>query len=242
MRLNQQHLKKESKDLSELIWEIITENKNFKTPEFIALIDQKINEISNSIENKLVSSEYFKFLKAKKNDFVWSSRKFNEKVKSKVKGNIIQENQSKLVNEKILLSYLIFENEISADYIEEISCIEFSNVRLNNMRSEIISRKSESTNYKEDKSIQDFMQLKKNNYFEEFEKIRNDHFKRLSIKEKKMFFEDIILNLRLPKLLEERDQIKKKINQSGNSDEMKRLINMHEKITNEINMIKKRDF
>ena len=77
---------------------------------------------------------------------------------------------------------------------------------------------------------------------ESLENIRNDHFKNLNQSEKKKLIEDVILNLRLPNLLEQREHLKKKISEMGNSQDLEKYIKIHEKITKEINLIKKRDY
>ena len=59
---------------------------------------------------------------------------------------------------------------------------------------------------------------------------------------KKKLIEDVILNLRLPNLLEQREHIKEKIRKTDSSEKLEKYINMHKKITKEINLIKKRDF
>ena len=50
-------------DLSELIWEIIVESIKENTPEFLALLDDKISNFSSKILNKIVSNEYYRFFK-----------------------------------------------------------------------------------------------------------------------------------------------------------------------------------
>ena len=59
---------------------------------------------------------------------------------------------------------------------------------------------------------------------------------------KKKLIEDVILNLRLPNLLEQREHIKEKIRKTDSSEKLEKYLNMHKKITKEINLIKKRDF
>ena len=53
------------------------------TPEFIALIDEKIKYYSSRISNKTVSEEYYRFFMKKKSDFVWN-------LKSKKKESLYQ--------------------------------------------------------------------------------------------------------------------------------------------------------
>ena len=64
-------IKEESKDLSDLIWDIILKSVDSYTPEFLAKIDESIKFYSNKIKNKSVSVEYFRYLREKKNKFFW---------------------------------------------------------------------------------------------------------------------------------------------------------------------------
>ena len=120
-------LKLNANNLSDLIWEIIISDNN-NTPEFLALVDEEIKKISDTIQNKLVSSEYFSFLKSKKNDYVWNLRKFNKKLSQKNQKKYTtgsEKFKSQRTNEKILLSFLIFEREIINSFLEQIVRIEF---------------------------------------------------------------------------------------------------------------------
>ena len=77
-------------------------------------------------------------------------------------------------------------------------------------------------------------------FFQLIKKIQVDHFKNLNIAKKKKLLQDIILNLRLPNLLKEREKIKSEIVFNKDLDNSK-LFLKHEKLTNEINKIKKRE-
>ena len=61
-----EELIKKSYDLSDLIWQVILESIEKPTPEFIALIDEKIKYYSSRISNKTVSEEYYRFFMKKK--------------------------------------------------------------------------------------------------------------------------------------------------------------------------------
>ena len=65
--------------ISDLIWEIIISSFNEFTPELLAKVDETIKLYSNKIKNKSVSSEYFKYLKDKKNKFFWEMNVIKKK-------------------------------------------------------------------------------------------------------------------------------------------------------------------
>ena len=62
-------LKKNSLNLSELIWSLILDEISEFTPEFLATIDQKIEYYVSKISNNIVAKEYSRFLKNKKDKF-----------------------------------------------------------------------------------------------------------------------------------------------------------------------------
>ena len=68
-------LKKKAKDLSMIIWNSIENTITSDTPESIALIDNKINDIVKKIDDVKVSKEYFRFLKSQKESFIWNRSK-----------------------------------------------------------------------------------------------------------------------------------------------------------------------
>ena len=60
------NLKITSKDLSTLVWENIQDSIEINTPEFLAIIDEKINDMISKIKHPKVSKEYLRFLRSKK--------------------------------------------------------------------------------------------------------------------------------------------------------------------------------
>ena len=237
-------LKLNANNLSDLIWEIIIGDNN-NTPEFLALVDEEIKKISDTIQNKLVSSEYFSFLKSKKNDYVWNLRKFNKKLSQKNQKKYTtgsEKFKSQRTNEKILLSFLIFEREIINSFLEQIVRIEFADNILEEKKKIIVAKIIANEQVEIDLDIISYTRNKIEGLVESLENIRNDHFKNLNEIEKKKLIEDVILNLRLPNLLEQREHIKEKIRKTDSSEKLEKYLNMHKKITKEINLIKKRDF
>ena len=241
---NFKKLKLNANNLSDLIWEIIIGDNN-NTPEFLALVDEEIKKISDTIQNKLVSSEYFSFLKSKKNDYVWNLRKFNKKLSQKNQKKYTtgsEKFKSQRTNEKILLSFLIFEREIINSFLEQIVRIEFADNILEEKKKIIVAKIIANEQVEIDLDIISYTRNKIEGLVESLENIRNDHFKNLNEIEKKKLIEDVILNLRLPNLLEQREHIKEKIRKTDSSEKLEKYLNMHKKITKEINLIKKRDF
>ncbi|MDC3091156.1 DNA primase [Rickettsiales bacterium] len=239
-----EELKLNAKNLSDFVWEIII-GENNQTPEFLALIDEEIKRISNIIENKLVSSEYFSFFKSKKNDYVWNLRKFDKKLSSQKQKKYLptaKKYKSQKNNEKILLSFLLFEEEIINDFLEEIVRIQFEDNLLEEKKRVIVKKIIENEQADKVLDIVNYTKNKIEGLVESLESTRNNHFKNLNQIEKKKLIEGVILNLRLPNLIEQRENIKRKISELSNSTEMEKYINMHEKITKEINIIKKREF
>ncbi|MEE2694878.1 MAG: DNA primase, partial [Pseudomonadota bacterium] len=69
------NLKKEARDLSDVIWNTIIDSVETHTPEFFASIDQKINDLTKKIDNKNISKEYYKFLSSRKDQFIWEKNR-----------------------------------------------------------------------------------------------------------------------------------------------------------------------
>ena len=93
-------LKNKAKDLSIIIWEGIANSVKNNTPESIALIDNKINDIVKKIHDVKVAKEYFRFLKSQKESFIWNSNRIKTISIRKPNSNEIIEN----INEKLYIS------------------------------------------------------------------------------------------------------------------------------------------
>ena len=231
-------LKEKSIALSSFIWNIINSEKN-ATPEYVALMDEKIDNIIKVIDNKSVSVEYLKFLKGEKNKFLWDLRRYKKDIKSENKQNLINNKVS--TNEIVILSFLAFEPDIIENFVEELVNIKFTNNELN-LKKEyfvnyIISSEKESQK-KEKHSILDDIDEK---FLNVLTKAKNDHFLNLTNKQKEILIRNIILNLKLPDLIRDRDEIKVQISKLQKDDNISKLIEKHEKISSEINMIKKKE-
>jgi len=226
-----------AQELSEFIWLILNNEKN-STPEYIALVNQRIFEATNVIEDKTIRNEYVKYLQNKKNEFFWKSRSIN-----KNKNNTILKSdltQKSYINEMIMLSLLFFEPKIIENFVEEIVNVKFVNPYLEQKKLSLIKILSLENN---DSKVLNYKTSFKENdeeFFQLIKKIQVDHFKNLNIAKKKKLLQDIILNLRLPNLLKEREKIKSEIVFNKDLDNSK-LFLKHEKLTNEINKIKKRE-
>ena len=127
-------MKNQSLDLSTVIWEIIKESIATDTPEFLASIDQKITNIIRSIDDSKVSSEYFRFLKAKKDSFIWNINKNQSISYKKKKVESVFEN----LNEKIFILMILLEAIIISEFNEEIFKIKLSDKILKKEMKEIL--------------------------------------------------------------------------------------------------------
>ena len=230
-------LKEHSIDLSSFIWSIINSKKN-ATPEYFALMDEKINDIVKVINNKSVSIEYYKFLKGEKNKYLWELRKYKKNIEFENKQNLINNKVS--TNEIVLLSFLVFESNIIENFVEELVNIKFVSNDLNLKKDYFLNYiiSSEKYSQKEKHSFIDDIDRK---FLNILTKAKNDHFLNLTNNEKEILIRNIILNLKLPDLIRERDEIKFQISKLEKKDNMSKLLEKHEKISREINMIKKKE-
>ena len=223
----------QSLNLSDLIWSNILDEPDNITPEYSALIESRIKKITSSINNSNLCQEYYKYLISKRNDYFWNKRKIISKKSLKKSDNQESFEKFKNINEYIVLSFLIFEKELSIEFIEQIDGIIFTNRILNKKKSDFVSFYfSKSKDMGEIKEKLNESELKKFSY------IKNTHFKHLDYKNKKLFLRDIISNLRLPMLLNEREELKKEILLNKESKNSKEYILKYENLSREINKIK----
>ena len=122
---------------------------------------------------------------------------------------------------------------MSIDFIEQIDGIIYNVYILDKNKSDILSFYfSNSKDIDQIKEKLNESELKKFNY------IKNTHFKHLDYENKKLFLRDIISNLRLPMLLNEREKLKKEILLSKESKNSEEYIKKYENLSKEINKIK----
>ena len=226
-----------AQELSEFIWLILNNEKNV-TPEYIALVNQRIFEATKVIEDKTIRNEYVKYLQNKKNEFFWKSRSINKhKNNSILKSDLTQKSY---INEMIILSFLFFEPKIIENFIEEIVNVKFVDTGLELKKLSLIKNLPLEKNDPRLLNYENNFKKNDEKFFQRLKQIQDDHFKNLKIAQKKKLLQDIILNLRLPNLLKEREKIKSEIAFNKDLDNSK-LFLKHEKLTNEINKIKKRE-
>ena len=223
-------LKNDSLNLSELIWSLILDEISELTPEFIATIDQKIEYYVSKISNNIVAKEYSRFLKNKKDKFLWKNNSF-----SKSKTKIL--NQPKVIenlNEKILITILIKEKKIFMKYFEEISNLKLRDNNLEKKKNEIFQLFSE--NNFDTKNDLWFENLFSENELNEIKSLKSTHIEKIEEKDKEIFFHNIINNIRLPNLIKERELVREEL-LSNNDNSPRNLILRFQNLNNEINKI-----
>ena len=223
-------LKNDSLNLSELIWSLILDEISELTPEFIATIDQKIEYYVSKISNNIVAKEYSRFLKNKKDKFLWKNNSF-----SKSKTKIL--NQPKVIenlNEKILITILITEKKIFMKYFEEISNLKLRDNNLEKKKNEIFQLFSE--NNFDTKNDLWFENLFSENELNEIKSLKSTHIEKIEEKDKEIFFHNIINNIRLPNLIKERELVREEL-LSNNDNSSRNLILKFQNLNNEINKI-----
>ena len=226
-------LMNKSYDLSDLIWQIILESIGKTTPEFIALLDEKIRFYSSKISNKTVSDEYYRYLIKKKNDYLWSIKsKKNLKKFTKEK---IQE----FINEKLIIIFILFEKKLVQRYIEEISEIKFKNYDLNKTK-DFFFKKIYQENVEVDSNL---LTNVENNFLskEEIDSLKKTHMINLNEKEKVLFLQQILTNLKLPELQNEINRLKKLISNTNDNKKQLDLINKYNKLLHEIKTIRNKE-
>lgn len=223
-------LKNDSINLSELIWSLILDEISELTPEFIATIDQKIEFYVSKISNNIVAKEYSRFLKNKKDTFLWKKNSFS---KNKIKIS----NQTQVIenlNEKILIAILITEKKILMKYFEEISNLKLRDNNLDRKKKEIIRLFSE--NNSEAKNELELQNIFSDNSLNEINSLKSTHIEKIEEEDKEIFFHNIINNIRLPNLIKERELVKEEL-LVGDEKSSKNLLLKFQNLNNEINNI-----
>ena len=227
-------LMQSSYNLSDLVWQIILESIDKPTPENIALLDQKIKLLSSKISNRIVSDEYFKFFIKKKNDYLGN---LNLKKKKTVHTT---EKVQELINEKLVLVFLIFEIELTRHFNEEVSEAILGNKDLNSFKDALFKR-----NIIEKKKI-DLDYLVNNTEYSkqilaEIESLNKTHLKGLNIEEKRVLLRHILDNLKIPILKKEAAVIKKKILEAEDDEKQSAQVNKYNEILKEIKIIQNKE-
>ena len=225
-------LKEESRDLSDVIWDIIIESVETHTPEFLASIDEKIKNLTHRIDDRKISKEYYKFLSSKKDQFIWNKNRINVNRKTTFQADKITEN----LNEKIFVLLILMEESFLAEFQEEISSVKLSDNNLNIEKEKIIEFFSEG-NYKKSISMDN---LKNTNMplYSEINDLKRTYINNLGNEEKKLFFKQILNNLRLPILIDERKLVKKEILMSQDNKISEGLLRKYNKLSDEIKIIR----
>ena len=223
-------LKNDSLNLSELIWSLILDEISELTPEFIATIDQKIEYYVSKISNNIVAKEYSRFLKNKKDKFLWKNNSFSKNKTKILNQHEIIEN----LNEKILITILITEKKLFMKYFEEISNLKLRDNNLEKKKNEIFQLLSE--NNFDTKNEFWFENLFSENELNEINNLKSTHIEKIEEKDKEIFFHNVINNIRLPNLIKEREHVKEKL-LSNNDNSSKNLILRFQNLNNEINKI-----
>ena len=223
-------LKNDSLNLSELIWSLILDEISELTPEFIATIDQKIEYYVSKISNNIVAKEYSRFLKNKKDKFLWKNNSFSKNKTKILNQHEIIEN----LNEKILITILITEKKLFMKYFEEISNLKLRDNNLEKKKNEIFQLLSE--NNFDTKNEFWFENLFSENELNEINNLKSTHIEKIEEKDKEIFFHNVINNIRLPNLIKERELVKEEL-LSNNDNSSKNLILRFQNLNNEINKI-----
>ena len=80
-------------------------------------MDEKIKYYSSKISNKIVSEEYYIFFMKKKSDYIWNLKSNKKKV------YFNKEKIQEFTNEKLIIIFMIFENQLVQNNLEQVSVL-----------------------------------------------------------------------------------------------------------------------
>ena len=151
-----------------------------------------------------------------------------------------KEKVQELINEKLVLVFLIFEIELTRHFNEEVSEVIFGNKDLNFFKDALFKR-----NIIEKKKI-DLDYLVNNTEYSkqilaEIESLNKTHLKGLNIEEKRVLLRHILDNLKIPILKREAALIKKKILEAEDDEKQSAQVNKYNEILKEIKIIQNKE-
>ena len=130
---------------------------------------------------------------------------------------------------------IIFYKNYLTDYHEEIFQIKLFNRALDVVKTEVLKNYEAESKYIHEEENK-YKSLTPN-LLSEIKELKKTHTTSLNDEEKKVFFRQILNNLRLPNLLEERKLIEKQIIESSEKFISENLLNKYNKISSEIKNI-----
>ena len=150
------------------------------------------------------------------------------------------EKVQELINEKLVLVFLIFEVELTRHFNEEVSEVILGNKDLNSFKEALFKR-----NVIEKKKI-DLDYLVNNTEYSkqiltEIESLNKTHLKGLNIEEKRVLLRHILDNLKIPILKKEAAIIKKKILEAEDDEKQSAQVNKYNEILKEIKIIQNKE-
>ena len=150
-----------------------------------------------------------------------------------------KEKVQEFTNEKLIIIFILFENNLVQAYHEEISGVKFRNHNLNKLK-DLFFKNIYLENLKVDS---DFIKKVDNDFFsiEEIDSLNKTHLAGLNKNEKLIFLQQILTNLKLPELQNEVDRLKESILNTNDNDKQLDLINKYNKILQEIKNIKNKE-
>ena len=134
---------------------------------------------------------------------------------------------------------MIFENQLVQNNLEQVSVLKFKNENLNKIKDDLF-RKVFIENINVDSSL---LKGIANKFFpiDEINSFQKTHLGGLDKKEKAVFFQQILINLKLPELQTEVDKLKELIILTSDDKKQSELICKYNKIVQEIKNIKNKE-
>ena len=195
----------------------------------------KLIVLLKKIDDPEVSKEYYRYLRSRKDNFIWNKNKIKASLPKKSNIELIIEN----INEKVFLLMIILNEKFLTEFEEEVFQVSLTNQVLEKIKKKVLEDFSNQVKINK-KNIEYY----KNIYpklFEEITELKKTHIMGLSDEEKRIFFKQILNNLRLPYLMNERVSIQKEIIKSNESFISDNLLKKYNKISEEIKNIRNKN-
>lgn len=117
---------KGARPMSEVIWNKLTDEQHYNTPEKLAGLEKKINQIAEQINDTSVRRYYLSDLRKKLHDFAYEQRTGKKAMQKTIKTTPLPPITPLLPDTKMLLTYLLLYPETAGKYLEDIARLEIT--------------------------------------------------------------------------------------------------------------------
>ena len=142
------------------------------------------------------------------------------------------------LNENILIMFMLFETAMTKEFREEISSIKLKQLSNEELKHLLLEEVVINENIQSFEKCLDIINKKQPSLVDELKLLYKTHLVNLDKTKKRIFFLELLKNLRLPLVESEREFLKQEILSCSDKEKLVKLIKRHDEITSEIRRIR----